>query len=176
MMRLRTKDTEGPSAVGTTCMSREYGDPASLKSSMRIILGKVEAARARHHSRVKDGRTLMSNSDTRGSVIYGVCQHDPERWREFDAIYRPMLMAFLRKQRLNDSDANDVIQETFIKLLKKIQTYDPLKCRFRSWLFSVAHNTLIDFARRRASEKKAVDGWVINVLQATPSEIGRAHV
>ena len=42
----------------------------------------------------------MSNMDTRGSVIFGVCQHDPERWREFDAIYRPMLFAFLRKQGL----------------------------------------------------------------------------
>jgi RNA polymerase sigma-70 factor (ECF subfamily) len=112
----------------------------------------------------------MSNSDTRGSVIYGVCRHDPDRWREFDAIYRPMLLAFLRKQRLNDSDANDVIQETFIKLLNKIQTYDREKCRFRSWLFSVAHNTLIDFARRRVSQKKAVDGWVTNVLQASPSD------
>ena len=33
----------------------------------------------------------MSNSDTLVSVIVGVCQQDPERWREFDAIYRPML-------------------------------------------------------------------------------------
>jgi len=112
----------------------------------------------------------MSNSDTRGSVIHGVCQHDPDRWREFDSIYRPMLMAFLRKQRLDDSDANDVVQEIFVKLLNKIQTYDREKCRFRSWLFSVAHNTLIDFARRRASRKKATDAWVVNVLQPTPSD------
>jgi RNA polymerase sigma factor (sigma-70 family) len=112
----------------------------------------------------------MSNSETRGSVIVGVCQHDPERWREFDSIYRPMLMAFLRKQRLSDADANDVVQETFVKLLAKIQTYDRTRYRFRTWLFSVAHHTLIDQARRRASQKKAADGWVKNVLQATPSD------
>ena len=42
-----------------------------------------------------------------------------------------------------------------MKLLGKIHTYDRAKCRFRSWLFSVAHHTLIDLARRRASYKKA---------------------
>jgi RNA polymerase sigma-70 factor, ECF subfamily len=170
MMRLQPGDTEVPSGSRTTCIPRKYGDSTSLKSSARIILGRVEAARARHHPRVSDGRTIMSNSETRGSVIVGVCQHDPERWREFDSIYRPMLMAFLRKQRLNDSDASDVVQETFVKLLKKIQTYDREKCRFRSWLFSVAHHTLVDFARRRACQQKAMEGWVKNVLQATPSD------
>jgi RNA polymerase sigma-70 factor, ECF subfamily len=170
MIRLRTGDTEGPGGLSTTCTSRKYGDSSSLSSSARIILGKVEAARARHHPRASDGRTIMSNSDTRGSLIFGVCQHDPERWREFDSIYRPILLAFLRKQRLNDSDANDVVQDIFVKLLNKIQTYDRKKYRFRSWLFSVAHNTLIDHARRRASQKKAADGWVLSVLQATPSD------
>jgi hypothetical protein len=33
----------------------------------------------------------MSSADTRVSVIVGVCQRDPDRWREFDAIYRPIL-------------------------------------------------------------------------------------
>ena len=61
----------------------------------------------------------MSNTDTRGSVILGVCQQDPERWREFDSIYRPMLLAFLRKQGLDDSDANDVVQDIFVKLLQQ---------------------------------------------------------
>jgi RNA polymerase sigma factor (sigma-70 family) len=93
----------------------------------------------------------MSDTDTRGSIILGVCQRDPERWREFDAIYRPMLSSFLRRQGLNDSDTSDVVQDIFVKLLGKIQSYQREKCKFRTWLFAVAHNTLIDYARRRAS-------------------------
>jgi RNA polymerase sigma factor (sigma-70 family) len=112
----------------------------------------------------------MSSADTRVSVIVGVCRQDPERWREFDSIYRPMLLAYLNKQGLEEFQAQDVVQDIFVKLLGGIQTYDRTRCRFRSWLFSLAHNTLIDHARRRAAYKRAVDGWVDHVLQATPSD------
>jgi RNA polymerase sigma-70 factor (ECF subfamily) len=112
----------------------------------------------------------MSSADTRVSVIVGVCQQDPERWREFDAIYRPILLAYLHQRGLNESDANDIVQDIFVKLLGKIRTYDRSRCSFRSWLFSVAHNTLIDQARRRAAYKKALDGWIAHVLKATPSD------
>jgi DNA-directed RNA polymerase specialized sigma24 family protein len=88
----------------------------------------------------------MSNSDTRCSVTFGVSQHDPERCRAFDSIYRPILKAFLRKQCLNDSDANDLVYEIFVKLLKKLHTCDREKCPSRTWVFSAAHNTLFDFA------------------------------
>jgi RNA polymerase sigma-70 factor (ECF subfamily) len=112
----------------------------------------------------------MSSRDTRVSVIVGVCQQDPQRWREFDAIYRPMLLAYLRKRGLDETQANDLVQDLFVKLLGKIHTYDRTKCKLRAWLFSLAHNTLIDHARRQAAYKKALDGWVVHMLRATPSD------
>jgi RNA polymerase sigma-70 factor (ECF subfamily) len=71
---------------------------------------------------------------------------------------------------LNDSDATDVVQDIFVKLLGKIHTYDRTQCRFRTWLFRVAHNALIDQARRQASLKKAIDGWAAHVLRATAAD------
>ena len=70
------------------------------RAPARHILFEEEAAEAGHHPHVNAGHQTMSNTDTRVSVIVGVCQQDPERWREFDAIYRPMLFAYLRKQGL----------------------------------------------------------------------------
>jgi RNA polymerase sigma-70 factor (ECF subfamily) len=112
----------------------------------------------------------MSDSDTRVSVIVGVRQRDPERWREFDSIYRPILFAYLSKRGLKEFEANDVIQDVFVKLLSNIHTYDQASGKFRSWLFSLAHNTLIDHARRHANYKKALDGWAERVLRATATE------
>ena len=127
-------------------------------------------AGASHHPHVNAGHKLMSSSETLVSLIVGVCQQDPERWRQFDAIYRPMLQGYLRKQGLKEFDANDIVQDIFVKLLGKIDTYDRARYSFRTWLFRVAHNALVDAARRRASRKKALDGWVLNILRVTPSD------
>ncbi len=139
-------------------------DPLTAKLSSNAL------ARAGHHPHVNAGHKHMSSSETLVSLIVGDSQQDPERWRQFDGIYRPMLRAYLRKQGLKECDASDVVQDIFVKLLGKIHTYKREKCSFRSWLFSVAHNALIDQARRLASRKRAQDGWVLNVLRATPSD------
>jgi len=145
-------------------------DFSGLRDPLTAKLSSDAPARAGHHLHVKVGRITMSSSETLVSLIVGVCQQDPERWRQFDAIYRPMLQGYLRKLGLKECDVNDVVQDVFVKLLGKIQTYDRAKCGFRIWLFRVAHNALVDAARRRASRKKATDGWVLNVLKATPSD------
>lgn len=112
----------------------------------------------------------MATSDTRVSVILGACRQEPGRWREFDAIYRPMLLSYLQRRGLGEFEANDVAQDVFVKLFRGLHTYDRARCRFRTWLFSLAHNTLIDHARRRAAYRRAVDGWVAHVLRAAPAD------
>jgi RNA polymerase sigma factor (sigma-70 family) len=112
----------------------------------------------------------MSEADTLVSVIVGVCRQDPERWRQFDTIYRPMLLTYMRNRGLSEFHAQDLVQDVFVKLLSRLHTYDHARCRFRSWLFTVANRTLIDFIRREASRKRALDGWMLQVLQPSPSD------
>jgi RNA polymerase sigma factor (sigma-70 family) len=81
-----------------------------------------------------------------------------------------MLLAYLSKQGLKESDASDVVQDIFVKLLGKVGTYKRTAGKFRTWLFSLAHNTLIDHARRQASYRKALDGWADHLLRATLEE------
>jgi RNA polymerase sigma-70 factor, ECF subfamily len=137
------------------------------------MLSNVLKAPDTHPLHLRFGQKHMSRSETRLSVIVGVCQKDPKRWREFDSIYRPILRAFLRKQGLKEAQANDLVQEIFVKLLVKIHTYDRTKSSFRSWLFTIAQRTLIDQVRRRASYERAVDGWALQAVQATPSDSAR---
>ncbi|MDG3004974.1 RNA polymerase sigma factor [Paludisphaera mucosa] len=110
---------------------------------------------------------------TRFSIIDGILDRDADRWRDFYAIYKPMLLGYFRKQGLKESDASDLIQDVFLKLLKKIHTYDRERTRFRTWLFTVARNTLIDQARRCLTQKQAIDGWVKEVLNAASDEEDR---
>ena len=169
-MTSQTCRMAGPRGDRTRGGPRPAGSTTGRVRLSRLKLFEVGVGGDAHHSHVNAGHQTMSNSDTRASVIIGVCRQDPKAWREFDAIYRPMLLAFLRHQGLQESDAHDVVQDIFVKLLGKINTYDREKYKFRTWLFSVAHHALIDLARRRASYRKAVDGWVVNILRATDSD------
>lgn len=46
------------------------------------------------------------------------------------------------------STAEDLTQETFLKLFRALGRYDP-RLPFSSWLFRIAHNTAIDHLRQR---------------------------
>ncbi len=172
-MRSQKPDISEPQNGDPACGGRPLRFSARREPTNQIILFKALAAEHFDLMQINNGRKPMSRSATRVSVIVGVCRNDPDRWREFDAIYRPILRAYLRKRGLNDTDAGDAVQEIFVKLLAKIQTYDRGHSSFRSWLFTVAQNTLIDQARRKASYQKALDGWAIQAIEASPSENAR---
>lgn len=84
---------------------------------------------------------------------------DRESWGEFVALYEPLLMLYVRKQGLNDHDAQDVVQCVFIALLRKIGAFqlDHKKGRFRTWLWQVAHNAVVDWGRGRRRVRRAED-------------------
>ncbi|HLG41338.1 MAG TPA: sigma-70 family RNA polymerase sigma factor [Chitinophagaceae bacterium] len=49
----------------------------------------------------------------------------------------------------NTETANDVLQDVFINIWKKIESYDPTKGRLFTWMLNVARNAAIDKIRSR---------------------------
>ncbi len=47
-------------------------------------------------------------------------------------------------------EAEDITQDVFVKVWKKIKQYNPDKA-FKTWVFTIAKNTAIDYLRRRKS-------------------------
>lgn len=55
------------------------------------------------------------------------------------------------KQIVTDTDlANDVLQEVFVSIWKKIDTYDDSKGRLFTWMLNIARNASIDKTRSKA--------------------------
>lgn len=55
-------------------------------------------------------------------------------------------------QRVGSADdADDLLQETFIKVYLRLESYNP-NYTFGQWLYTIARNTLIDHVRRRPDE------------------------
>lgn len=92
--------------------------------------------------------------DTRTSLIRRVCALDPESWNEFVLLYDPLLKAYIAScdQRLqlglDDTDREDTKQEVLIKLYHKLPTFKT-ELRFRTWLWPVTRNVVIDWMRQQ---------------------------
>lgn len=48
-------------------------------------------------------------------------------------------------------NATDIVQDTFIKAWKKLHGFNAEKSSFKTWLYVIAKNTIIDFLRKKKS-------------------------
>ncbi len=46
-------------------------------------------------------------------------------------------------------NAEDITQETFIKVWKNLSKFDVAKASFKTWIFTIAKNTALDFLRKK---------------------------
>jgi RNA polymerase sigma-70 factor, ECF subfamily len=69
----------------------------------------------------------------------------------FNKIYRYILMRVR-----NETEAEDMTQQVFIKMLHSISGYKSQGVPFSSWIFRIAHNQVIDFYRQQG-KKATVD-------------------
>jgi RNA polymerase sigma-70 factor (ECF subfamily) len=70
--------------------------------------------------------------------------------RGFDVLFRATgasVVGYLRTRSVSDPDG--VANEVFLRVFRTIHTFAGDAGRFRSWLFTIAHNAAIDDARRR---------------------------
>ncbi|GAB6086674.1 RNA polymerase sigma factor [Alkaliphilus crotonatoxidans] len=63
--------------------------------------------------------------------------------------YYREIYSYAYRQTLNKELAMDLTQEIFISALKSIKYYDEEKSAFRTWLYRIATNRIIDYFRSR---------------------------
>ena len=69
---------------------------------------------------------------------------------------RPVFSLIFRMVR-DSATAEDLAQDTFIKILNHIDKYRP-EFKLSSWLFKIANNVAIDFLRRRQVDTISMSG------------------
>lgn len=86
-------------------------------------------------------------------------------FEELVARYTKPIYNFTFRLTGNVQTAEDLVQETFIKVWKNLDKYDP-KQSFRGWIFTIARNTTTDYLRK----KKTVPFSVLSKEDDLPFE------
>lgn len=78
-------------------------------------------------------------------------------YRELIRRYERPVYSLIYRMVRDRETAEDLAQETFIKVLNAIASYRP-EFKFSSWVFKIANNTAIDHLRRRELDTLSLEG------------------
>jgi len=78
-------------------------------------------------------------------------------YRELLRRYQRPVFSLIYRMVRDRAMAEDLAQETFVKVLNALDTYRP-EFKFSSWIFKIANNTAIDHLRRRQPDTLSLDG------------------
>ncbi|MCX6785998.1 MAG: sigma-70 family RNA polymerase sigma factor [Candidatus Komeilibacteria bacterium] len=73
--------------------------------------------------------------------------------------YLKPVYGFVYRYADNPADAEDIAQETFLRLLRNLNKFQPNKS-FKAWLFTIAKNVALDFIKK----KKTIPFSALTVL------------
>ncbi len=85
---------------------------------------------------------------------------EPEAWRRLTLLYGPVIYAWCRRAGLQSEDAADVGQEVFQAVVRNLASFrrERPSDTFRGWLWTITHNKLRDYWRRRQGRPQAAGG------------------
>jgi RNA polymerase sigma-70 factor, ECF subfamily len=92
-----------------------------------------------------------SISETDEEIARRAQKGDREAFGELVKRYEDKMLRYARRFLFGYEDAEDHVQDVFIKAYTKIQSFD-VKRRFSPWLYRVAHNTFVNAIKKRGRE------------------------
>jgi RNA polymerase sigma-70 factor (ECF subfamily) len=100
---------------------------------------------------------------------------DAKAWAQFVALYAPLLRAWVRPLCGQDADADDVIQEVLVVVVRRLPEFahNRRMGAFRTWLKAVAANKLGDYLRADARRPAGSSDLVLAQLEDPDSALSR---
>ena len=122
--------------------------------------------------------SLLSMETEEARIARGLRRRDPDVLDALIEQYQHRLLRYLLHLTGNRATAEDLFQETWMRVLEKGHLYDG-RSRFVTWLLTIAHNVAIDHLRRRSPAsldemQNNEDGAPFEVQDGRPSPFDRA--
>ena len=91
---------------------------------------------------------------TEALLIANLCEGDETALAPLVEKYKRMVYRLAMQITKNHADADDVMQETFIKVYRSIRTFRK-DAAFETWVYRIAVNEALNFVKRRERRKEA---------------------
>lgn len=99
---------------------------------------------------------------------------DRQAFDELIRLYYDYVSGFLLKTTANAELAEDLTQETFLKMIRNIEKFDPGgRAAFGTWLITIAKNSYIDHLRRNRIRLEDVDSLPLADERNVADEVER---
>ena len=86
---------------------------------------------------------------TQDDLLVLIANKDQKAFTHIYDMYSKSLYSVINNLVRDREEAEDVLQEVFVKIWKNIETYNESKGRFYTWILNIARNTSIDKLRSK---------------------------
>jgi RNA polymerase sigma-70 factor (ECF subfamily) len=99
---------------------------------------------------------------------------DVKFYNEMYAKYnKDVVKHLIRRTHNNIDEAQDIASDSWIKVYKYLEAFNPKKAKFITWLFTIVNNTFIDAMRKKATERKNFNP--VSIVEANSSDYDIAN-
>lgn len=113
-----------------------------------------------------NGRNEQSDEE----LIKAVQANEPGAFEALYARYRIRLYNFIRRFVGNLSSTEDIFQETFLRVYRERQRYEP-RVAVSTWLYTIARNLCLhEIEKRSRRQSTSADSGTFNTATASPLE------
>ena len=118
-------------------------------------------------------RFMAITKNTELQLINKSLAGDQAAFEKLFNIHKEAVKAFLIKLSGSEFDANDLLQETFIKAFLNLEKYNS-QYTFTQWLIVIAKNTFIDYVRKKGDRGSLLlidSGLANDIIGDNPEEL-----
>jgi len=102
--------------------------------------------------------------DAQAQLILNLQSGDEDAFSTLYDSYSAVLFGIINRIIDDQKDAENLLQDCFVKIWQNIARYDPEKGKLATWLFNIARNTAIDFKRSKYFNQKQKNQNVENLV------------